>query len=117
LAACGLAATTGALKPPLELRGEPQDRQAIRLSWKRNGPNAGYRLYAAIHREPFDFHRETETPLTQEFVIWDAPRIAEKTFVFYVTSVAPDGRESRPSNQVVVSLEKQRNDPRPSQAR
>jgi hypothetical protein len=90
--------------PPSQIKAERQDFQAARITWKGQ-KDLRYFLYASRDQKPLDFHKENDgKPLTDHFVIWDAPREGERRFVFYVTAVDNEGQESVPSKHVKVDL-------------
>jgi hypothetical protein len=90
--------------PPKGVRGVRQDAQAARVQWEYAGGDLGYVLYAAYDEKHPTFHRENDDLLRQTYIVWDAPRDQGKQFVFYVTAVDKEGRESKPSPWVRVDL-------------
>jgi hypothetical protein len=100
----GNAADRKAPPPPNGVRGMRQDAQAARIQWDYSGHDFGYVLYAAYDEKHPVFHRENENLLRQNYIVWDAPRDQGKQFVFYVTAVDKEGRESKPSPSVRVDL-------------
>jgi hypothetical protein len=91
--------------PPAHVRAERQDFQAVRITWDRMENSMKYLLYASYDRMPLDFHNENDAKaFSDNFVIWDAPRKGPRKFVFYITAVDSQGRESKPSKHVRVDL-------------
>ena len=101
------AASSGPAAPK-HVRGQQQDIQAVRITWEETAGRVGYNLYASYDAHPPDFHKENEQPLKQNFVIWDAPREGSRKFLFYLTTVDDQGRESAPSRRVRVELKSRR---------
>jgi hypothetical protein len=92
-------------KAPVDVKAERQDFQAARITWKKMGNDVRYVLYAAYDRKPLDFHKENDgNPMAENFAIWDAPRKGGRRFVFYVTAVDREGRESEPSKHARIDL-------------
>jgi hypothetical protein len=94
------------LPAPMGFKAERQDANAVRLMWASSRNDVGYTLYASYDSDRPDFHKENETPIKANFLVWDAPRKGPRAFVFYLTAIDKNGNESVPSSRVRFGWEK-----------
>ncbi len=64
----------------------------------------GYRVYASYFSDSPSFDQENKIPFKDNFITWTAPTGEKQVYLLYTTTVDAQGRESSPSNRIVVDL-------------
>jgi len=80
----------------------PGDRDII-LNWDDLGPDFHYNLYASYASDHPKFDRDGHL-LRKAIIYWTPPVKGEQVFLFYVTAVDAQGRESAPSERVMADM-------------
>jgi hypothetical protein len=89
---------------PANLRGVRSGSRGVRLTWVAAGPDYRYNVYAAYADNPNSWDIGNDQPLKGPEITWTAPAKGTQMFELYLKTVDAQGRESAPSNHIVVDL-------------
>ena len=85
------------------MRAKILEDRRVSLRWNSVGPGYRYNIYSALANQPQGYEVENDKPLSDSGGIW-IPPANPGHFLFVVTALDKEGRESARSRSVYVDL-------------